>query len=360
MMIVDAHEDIAWNILTFGRDYSRSVSETRAVEFGSDTVAQNGNTLLGLADWISGGVAVVFASLFATPYRRKEGPWDTQCYHDGREAAVLYSAQLDAYHRLIDRHPDGFQLILNARDLEALLSTWAAEGSGKRLGLVISMEGADGVLDPRHLDDWYERGVRIVGPAWSGTRYAGGTREPGPLTAAGFELLGAMAELGLALDLSHLAEEAVFQALDRFPGHILASHSNCRALLPNSPVPERHLPDAAIRGVSERDGVIGVVPYNRFLMDGWQPADGREHVTIGHVVAHIDHICQLLGNADYVGLGSDFDGGFGLEAVPSGLDSVADLRFIGDALRSRGYLESDIEAMMSGNWLRLLRRILKE
>jgi len=169
-----------------------------------------------------------------------------------------------------------------------------------------------------------------------------------------------MAELGLALDLSHLTDEGVFQALDRFPGHILASHSNCRALLPNNQVPERHLPDPAIRRIAERDGVIGVVPYSRFLVDDWRPSGGRDQVTIGHVVAHIDHICQLLGDANHVGLGSDFDGGYGLEVVPTGLDSVADLRFIGDALRSRGYLESDVEAMMSGNWLSLLRRILKE
>jgi membrane dipeptidase len=360
MLIVDAHEDIAWNILTFGRDYSRSVAETREREKGSSTVAQNGDTMLGLADWISGGVAVVIGSLFATPIRHKEGAWDTQCYQDEREAEVLYSAQMDAYERLVDRHPDGFQLIRGARDLAAVLSAWEQPAAAHKVGLVISIEGADGIVDPLHLDTWYERGVRMVGPAWSGTRYAGGTREPGPFSSLGFQLLEAMAELEMGLDLSHLTDEAVFQALDRFPGQILASHSTCRALVPNSPVPERHLPDEAIRRIAEREGVIGVALYNRFLADGWQPADGRDRVTIGHVVAHIDHICQLLGDANHVGLGSDFDGGYGLEAVPTGLDSVADLRFIGDALRARGYHESEIEAMMSRNWLNFLGRVLKE
>jgi membrane dipeptidase len=222
------------------------------------------------------------------------------------------------------------------------------------------MEGADGVRHPSELPMWYERGVRILGPSWMGTRYAGGTKEPGPFTAEGFELLDAMADLGMILDLSHAAERAVLQALHRYPGPIIASHSNPRGLLPSSDLPDRHLTDEAIAGLAERDGVMGIVIGNRFLKDGWRTAHGREAVTMDDIVAHIDYVCQLLGSAAHVGIGSDLDGGYGLEMVPDGLDSVADLRFIGPALREKGYSQSDVEGILGGNWLRLLTTALPE
>lgn len=361
MLVVDGHEDLAWNILTFRRDYTRSVKETRKLEAKGPAVTYNGHTLLGLDEWIEGRVAVVFASLFATPRRRCKGTWDTQCYDDEEGAARLYAAQADAYRKLTEDHPASFRLVTTGDDLDQILSSWKDRAETQpQVGLVMAMEGADAVLEPGQLDEWYERGVRMLAPAWAGTRYAGGTGDPAPFTSEGFALLDAMADLGLGLDLSHLAEEAVLQALDRFPGVLLASHSNSRELLPDSPHPDRHLSDVVIRRLGERDGVIGIVPYNRFLVPGWQPPDGRGSATVDHVIAHIDHVCQLMGDAAHVGLGSDFDGGFGLEAVPIGLDSVADLRSIGDRLRARGYAETDVEGVLSGNWLRLLKRVLPE
>jgi membrane dipeptidase len=77
-------------------------------------------------------------------------------------------------------------------------------------------------------------------------------------------------------------------------------------------------------------------------------------------VRHIDYVCQLLGDAGHVGLGSDFDGGFGLDQIPAGLDSIADLRFIGEALERSGYQPADVDAILSGNWLRILRQGLPE
>ncbi len=78
------------------------------------------------------------------------------------------------------------------------------------------------------------------------------------------------------------------------------------------------------------------------------------------VAVCIDAICQQLGSARHVGIGSDFDGGFGLEKVPDGLDSIADIRLIGEALAPRGYTEGDIEALLAGNWIRVLERSLPE
>jgi membrane dipeptidase len=361
MLIVDGHEDIAWNMLTFGRDPNRPVAETRALEMGSEIPTHTGAALLGWPEWVAGRVGVVFATLFAAPIRRKVGPWERMCYRDPEEARALYLASLDAYKRLTDRHADRFQLIGSRTVLDEVLKTWVPDPPrAPRLGLVLLMEGGDAILDLAEVEAWYAQGLRILGPAWTGTRFAGGTHEPGPLTTEGRELLQRMAEVGLALDLSHMTEAGQRQALDTYPGVVLASHSNALALLPDSPNPERHLTDAVMRGLAEREGVIGLVLYNPFLVGGWKPEHGRERVTLDRVVAQVDYICQLTGSAQHVALGSDFDGGLGLHKIPAGLDSVADLRFIGDALVARGYSPLEVEAILGGNWLSLLHRLLPE
>jgi membrane dipeptidase len=360
-IVVDAHEDIAWNMLTFGRDILRPVAETRALEAGTEVLTHVSQALLGYPEWIRGGVAVVFATLFAAPQRRQAGPWETLCYADAEQAHRLYRLQLDAYQRLLEAHADQLRLIRSRADLEQVLATWEGEApAAPVVGWVLLMEGGDGVREPAELPEWYELGVRALGPAWAGTRYSGGTREPGPLTLDGRALLEAMADLEMSLDLSHMPEEAALESLDRYPGTILVSHGNARALLDGSPIPERHLTDLVIRRVAERDGVIGIVPYNRFLKGGWVVEDGRAVVPLDRVVQQIDYICQRVGDAGHVGLGSDFDGGWGLAMTPEGLDSVADLRLIGDALAVRGYSQEDVGGVLSGNWLKLLRRSLPE
>jgi membrane dipeptidase len=357
-MIVDGHEDLAWNIETFGRDYTRSVEATRALEAGGPTVEHNGQALLGWPDWIEGQVGLTFAVLFASPKRWQMGAWDHVIYEDSAQAHWRYWGQLDLYERLADDHPDKFQLITSQTGLATHLAAWEAKADQRKLGWLLLMEGADGVGAPQELEEWYGRGLRIVGPAWDRTRYAGSCYDPGPFTREGFALLEVMAQLGMLLDVSHLSDEAARQAVDRYPGSLLASHANVRRLVPHSRYPERHLHDDVIGGLVERDAVIGVVLANKFLKDGWQPGDPRELVTIEHVVDHIDAICQLAGDARHVALGSDFDGGFGLDQVPVGLDSIADLGKIGQALLARGYQESDMLGVLGNNWIRLLERAL--
>lgn len=360
-LIVDAHEDLAWNMLTFGRDPMRSAAETRALESAAGAVNPQGEALLGYPDYVRGGVAVTFATLHVLPERRKLHDWETLSYADAAQAHRLARRQLEAYQRLADEHGDAFHIVHSRAALEAGLRTWEGDPpAAPRLGLVLLIEGADCIRQPAEVESWVEGGVRIIGPAWAGTRYSGGTREPGPLTDEGRRLLDRMADLGVMLDLSHMAEQAFFQALDRFPGTLFASHSNPRALLDGSPVPDRHLSNAMIRALAAHDGVLGIVPYNRFLKGGWLPADGRQVVTLDFVVRHIDYVCQLLGDACHVGLGSDFDGGFGRDQIPAGLDSIADLRFIGEALERSGYQPADVDAILSGNWLRILRQGLPE
>ncbi len=201
--------------------------------------------------------------------------------------------------------------------------------------------------------------MRLIGPAWAGNRFCGGTEEPGGLTKEGFLLLEAMADLGFVLDLSHMDEAAVMQALDIYPGMVIASHANPLSMLPGEES-NRFLPDHVLEGILERDGVIGIVPYNRFLDASWRKGMRRELVSIERVAAHIDYVCQLAGNADQVGLGTDFDGGFGWQHVPHEIDSIADLQKLSPLLAEKGYSEDDLAAIFGKNWLNMLQSALPE
>lgn len=357
MLIVDAHQDLAWNILTFDRDYSLSAAETRQRERGGEAPIHNGDTLLGWPDYQRGRVAIIFATLFAAPLRRQLGPWDVQCYSSNADAVTRYQAQMDAYHRLVDDHADKFRLLRTQHALHDHLAEWEVQTASPPVGLVILMEGAEAVGSPSELVEWWERGVRIIGPAWAGTRFCGGTGEPGSLTKEGYLLLEGMADLGFGLDVSHMDEKAALQALEVYPGPIIASHSNAAALLEGLDS-NRFLPDRVIHGLIERGAVIGIVPYNRFLLPGWTERDGRHLVTLDHVVAQLDYICQIAGDARHAGLGSDFDGGFGLQRTPAEIDTIVDLRKLAPLLIKKGYTEEDVSAILGRNWIGFLDHCL--
>lgn len=356
-LIIDAHQDLAWNALTFGRDYSRSAQATREAERNTATPTRNGDSLLGLPDYLRGQVAVVFGTLYAAPLRHKFGDWDTLFYKDAESAHKVYAQQIDYYARLADEHPQ-FKLINSRKDLESVLNSWkpTSPEADRQIGLVRLMEGADCIREPQEVEWWVERGVRIVGLAWAATRYAGGTGEPGPLTPEGRRLLSEMANQGLILDLSHASDESYLEAVEKYEGTVIASHANPRALLKNPARPERFLSDDMVRALAQRGGVAGIVPYNRFLKADWRMEDGKQAVTLDQVLAMIDHICQLTGSADHVGIGSDFDGGFGVSGTPQEIDTVADLQMLNGRLQERGYTAGDIEKILSGNWLRILQQ----
>jgi membrane dipeptidase len=168
-----------------------------------------------------------------------------------------------------------------------------------------------------------------------------------------------MADIGFILDLSHMAEQAYLQALDTYPGQIIASHSNARALLKRSDS-DRFLSDRQIQGIIERDGIIGIVPYNRFLNPQWTPQDGRQAIRLEQVIDQIDYICQMAGDARHVGIGTDFDGGFGVQYTPAEIDTISDLQKLIPLLEERGYVPEDVAAILGENWLSLLRHSLPE
>jgi membrane dipeptidase len=360
MLIIDSHQDLAWNMLTYERDYTRSVKETRRLEMGTDIPARNGDCIVGWPEYQQGRVAVVFSTLYATPARKKE-VGDSIVYKDSETAHRLYRNQIDVYRKLADTHPDKFRLISSTPELDFVIEHWSSpeHDNNHPVGLIYLMEGADGIRSPHELSEWWDLGLRMIGLAWAGTRYCGGTGEPGPLTDEGRQLISAMADYNFILDLSHMDEAAAYESLDRYEGPVMATHANCAALMRGSDT-NRHLPDDVIRGLIEREGVIGVIPLNTFLKVGWLRKNGsrREEVPLDALITHIDHICQLAGSSEHAAIGSDFDGGFGLQSIPPELDSIADLPLIAKKLMDRGYSETDAANVLGGNWMRFLRRNL--
>lgn len=359
LFFVDAHQDMAWNMLTLGRDYTLTQKEIHKSEVGTGKSEFNGDSLLGWDVYQRGNIGLVFATLFAAPIRRKSGELDTLTYKDFDEAHKLYLNQLDTYHQLVDEHPDKFILIRTKLELNDHLEKWENRSSASELpvGLVILMEGAEGVRDVSELEMWREQGVRMVGLAWAGTRYCGGTNDPGPLTKDGYQLLEAMSDLGITLDISHMDEIAALQALDSFEGRIIASHANALALLKDCDI-NRFLSDEVIERLIEREGVIGIVPLNKFLDWSVQKGDPREKVGIHTIADQIDHVCQIAGNAKHVGIGSDSDGGFGVQSVPFEMQSAADIHLVAEILKERGYDDDELAGIFGGNWIEFLKDIL--
>jgi membrane dipeptidase len=245
-------------------------------------------------------------------------------------------------------------------DREALaehVSAWKADPTGLQpVGYILSMEGSPPILTPDQVGDWFDAGLRILGPSHYGVSpYSHGTGSPGGLLPDGPALLREMDEVGMLLDVTHLADQSFWEALDIFQGPVLASHHNCRALVPG----DRQLDDDQIKALIDRGAVIGAAFDAWMLTPGWvigvtQP----DCCTLEKVVDHIDHVCQLAGNARHAGLGTDLDGGFGKEQTPCDLDTIADLHKIASILASRGYQSADIDAIMYQNWVRFFSEAL--
>jgi membrane dipeptidase len=353
-MIIDGHLDIAYDVMVGGRDFTASVAANRAREGGPHP--HLGSCTLALPDLLRGGVGLVCATLFTMPASSQaiDLPVE-QSYSSAEQAHAQALAQLALYQRLAER--DDVRIVRGRADLAAVQERWA-EGR-PQLGMVLLMENADPIRTPAEAAWWYEQGVRIVGPAWQATRYCGGTGAPGPLTADGRALMGELARCGMVLDTSHLAEESFWQALELFDGPLIASHSNCRSFV-SAARADRHLSDAMIRALIERDAVIGAVLYNAFIVADYYKNMPKERVGLADLIRHIDHICQIAGNTRHVAIGSDLDGGLGRDEIPRELDSVADLALIGEALVAKGYSEADAAALLGGNWLRMLEASLPE
>jgi membrane dipeptidase len=272
----------------------------------------------------------------------------------------MTQAQL-AWYRAMEESGELFA-ITDRASLEVHLARWrdADDASAARLpiGYLRSLEGADSLITLAHLERAHADGLRAIGPAHYGPGvYAQGTNTTGPFPARGLDLLRVAGELGLILDLTHLSDDCCRQALELYRGPLWASHHNARALVPH----QRQLADEQFLALVARGGVVGVCLDAWMMVPNWtrgQTTPQSANLHLITLVDHIDHYCQLAGNARHVGLGSDLDGAFGTEQTPQDLDSIADLQRLPALLRARGYAEPDITGILSENFLRFLRTAL--
>jgi membrane dipeptidase len=348
-LIIDAHLDLGWNIVNFGRDYTRSAYAIRE----DGTYYEQGRTMIGLPELLQGRVALLVGTIFVIPAYDASSAAQIARYSTPAEAHRWGWTMLEAIEALAARS-DNFLMVRSQADLGAVLASWALDQpvEQRRVGIMLAIEGADPITQPGELQDWYARGLRSIGLSWGRTQYAGSTSEPGDLTELGVSLLSEMKRLGIVLDTAHLSETAFWQAVDWWEdGPLSYSHGNSRYFLPS----ERGLTDAQINAIVARDGIVGIGLYNGFYQ---QNLTRPGQVTVDDVANAIDYICQLAGNCNHAAIGSDSDGGFGAESAPYGIDTVADLQKIPAALAQRGYQPDDIDRITHDNWLRLFRRVL--
>ena len=349
MLCIDSHLDLGYSALIFNRDLKQPVAAVRASEADMEGKGRSTNTVC-FPEMRAGEVFLCFSTILA---RHASGLKSKLDYNSPEVCWAMGQAQL-AYYRILERE-GVLRMLTTAEAVDAHLAEWQRAPQTTPLGHVLSMEGADPILNPDQAFEWWEDGLRILSLAHYGpSHYAQGTDTSGGLHPVGYQLLANMEQLGMILDLTHLSDESFWEMLDRFSGRVLASHTNSRALAPH----QRQFTDDQIQAIVARDGVIGIVLDGWQLYPDWEEVTSREIISLEDAVNHMDHICQLAGNARHVGLGSDLDGGFGTEQVPRGLDTIADLQRFPDLLRARGYEEADVEAIMFGNWLRLLREAL--
>jgi membrane dipeptidase len=353
MFTIDAHLDLSMNAMEWNRDLTRPLAEINAREQGMTDKPDRGNGTVSLPELRKGNVGLVVATQIAR-FVATDNPLPG--WHSPQQAWAHTQGQL-AWYRAMEKQGE-LKQIRNWQELEAHLAYWNAgeDKSQKAIGYILSLEGADSIVSLDYLETAYENGLRALGPAHYGPgRYAFGTDSSAPLSQQGKDLLRKMDELGIILDATHLCDLAFWDALDHFQGPVWASHNNCRALVDHN----RQFSDEMIKALIARGAVIGGVFDAWMLSPGWirgKSTPKERNVTLNTLLDHFDHICQLAGNANHIGIGSDLDGAFGKEQCPSDLETIADLQKILDLLLARGYSEEDVQKVMHGNWLRFLKK----
>jgi membrane dipeptidase len=362
MLIFDAHLDLAMNALEWNRDLRRPLDEIRQREKGLTDKPDRGNATVSLPEMRRGGIGLCVATQIA---RYVEPANPLSGWHSPEQAWAQTQGQL-AWYRAMEEAGQMVQ-IKDAGGLTKHLQLWqpGVEASANPhtpnrelaspIGYILSLEGADSIITLKHLERSYAQGLRVVGPAHYGPgTYAQGTDAAGGLGERGRDLLKEMERLGVILDVTHLCDESFWEALDHFQGPIWASHSNCRALVPHN----RQFSDEQIKALIERGAVIGVALDAWMLVPGWvrgKTTPQSAGLKLKRLVDHIDHICQLAGDARHCGIGSDLDGAFGCEQTPVDVETIADLSRVATILSAHNYSRDHIESIMHGNFVRFLQ-----
>ena len=351
MFTIDAHLDLSMNAMEWNRDLRRSVFEIRQREEGLNDKPDRAKGTVAFPELRKGNAGLVVATQIAR-YVKPGNPLPG--WHSAEQAWAQTQGQLTWYKTM--EACGEMKMIKDINTLEEHVALWMNDSNNKKpIGYILSLEGADSLISLKNLETAYEYGLRALGPAHYGPgRYANGTDATGHLNEQGKALLKEMERMNIILDATHLCDDAFWDAMEIFHGHVWASHNNCRALVNHN----RQFTDEQIKVLIERDAVIGAAMDAWMIVPNWirgKSTPEEMNCSLERLMDHVDHICQLAGNALHVGIGSDLDGAFGKEQSPYDLETIADLQKIPLLLEKRGYTKADIENIMHGNWLRFLR-----
>lgn len=327
--IVDTHQDLAYHCLEYNRDLADC----------------GGADCMITLPWLKqAGVRLVCATLFTEP---KE-PEHVRRYK--------LHTQYEMYLEWFETYRDELWLIRTQADLARLSQAAPVQSAAERaypIGVILMIEGCDLLDGPVELGTWFDRGVRMLCLTWNNAnRYATGcfSGQKG-LTKEGRKLLEAMESLGLILDLSHLNDRGLDEALALFRGAVCSGHTNARGVCSS----ERNLTDAQALAVAERGGVFGLNLLAPLVVGGWKRGDPLP--SIEAAIEHVEYLAALAG-PEHVGVGADLDGGLTPENTPAGINRVTDLPLLGDALTRRGWRSGAVQDFMGGNWWRFFERSL--
>ena len=351
MFTIDAHLDLSMNAMEWNRDLRQPVHAIREREKNLQDKPDRGKGTVAFPELRKGNIGLVVATQiarYAAPENSLPG------WHSPQQAWAQTQAQL-AWYKAMEECGE-MKMITNKDELNKHVELWMNDSFEKKpIGYILSLEGADSLVNISYVERAYEYGLRAIGPAHYGPgRYANGTDSSGKLNDDGKALLKEMERLNIILDATHLCDDAFWDAMKLFKGHIWASHNNCRKFVDHN----RQYSDEQIKVLIERNAVIGAAFDAWMLVPNWKrglSTPVQMHCDLNKVIDNIDHICQLAGNALHVGIGSDLDGAFGKEQCPYDLETIEDLNKIPALLIQRGYSNIDIENIMHDNWLRFLR-----
>jgi membrane dipeptidase len=353
--VFDVHLDLALNAIEWNRDLRLPLDELRRSEAHLKDKPGRGRGTVTLPEMRRARAGLCVATQLARLEHDAYSP--VFGWRSAPQAWAMTQAQL-AWYQAMEEVGEMVQ-IRDLAGLDAHLGAWMAadEATAARLpvGYILSLEGADSLVTIGHLERAWAYGLRAIGPAHYGPGvYAQGTDSVGGFPPAGLDLLREIDRLGLILDVTHLSDDCFWQAMDAFSGPVWASHHNARALTPH----QRQLSDEMFRALVERGAVVGLALDAWMMVPGWERGKTTPQsagLRLEKLVDHLDHFCQLAGNARHVGLGTDLDGCFGTEQTPMDLDSIAGLQQLPALLAARGYSAADVEGIMHGNFLRHLR-----
>lgn len=352
-MIFDSHLDLAMNAMEWNRDLRRTVEDIRKSEEGMTDKPDRAKGTVSFPSMREGNVGICVATQIARYVRPGN---NLPGWNSPEQAWAQTQGQLAWYKAMEDAGE--LAQICTGNDLERHLRLLETKQESSPIGYILSLEGADSLISIRHLEKAFNYGLRAIGPAHFGPgTYAHGTDSSGGLGIKGHELLKEIERLGIILDSTHLCDDSFWEVMNLYQGPVWASHNNCRVFVPHN----RQFSDEQITELIRRDAVIGVALDAWMMVPDWitGKSDPKSMgVSLKLMINNIDHICQLAGNSSHAGIGSDLDGAFGKEQCPYDLETIADLQKVPEMLSEIGYSQTDIENILSNNFIRFLKKNL--